>query len=537
MDPPPSIPRRPKTASYQSDILNRRHPLRPPTLPQASTLADRRLSSRVQAPAPASPEVISSLISSLSAISAPAEDFYDSLLPNASHRSAPASPSKSRNLRNEVISENPQPEVFFRINDAAIPPVVRTSKPPSGFSSLTAPKKSPTQPSFLFPTPGIHTPERIKSIGNISIEPKQKPSTTSLHSAASMKSKSIQSLGLKASKERLREIDKEYKRRMRAETPPKSPTFSLKKGKEKMTATSREKESGPDVPNRTVSMQLPPTIHSASPESTLLTGNGPTVPARDSSMRHSFGVTGKRKPKARRSSGSHLNEKDHQASAKGKESDDVENMPKQKCDLKGQRDLQGGTRMSTKGTSSATSQRRKKPAPLTSPLPESTNAKTRLSRPSSVSHASEKENRRPDDTPTTSKQRDPLARAVTEPLPIAHSTKRNELAPSIADSIDDAVEDYLQSPRLSQKVKEPHTGRVIAFSEVGDPNGAVVFVCVGMGTTRYLTAFYDELATSLKLRLITPDRPGIGESEAHADGTSPPLGWPGKHPSSNKKSN
>ncbi|KAK4032053.1 hypothetical protein C8A01DRAFT_41506 [Parachaetomium inaequale] len=98
--------------------------------------------------------------------------------------------------------------------------------------------------------------------------------------------------------------------------------------------------------------------------------------------------------------------------------------------------------------------------------------------------------------------------------------------PRSADSVDDAVESYLCSPRLSQKIKHPQTGRVVSFSEVGDPNGSAVFCCVGMGLTRYITAFYDELALTLKLRLITPDRPGVGDSEPYADGTATPLGWP-----------
>jgi pimeloyl-ACP methyl ester carboxylesterase len=51
-----------------------------------------------------------------------------------------------------------------------------------------------------------------------------------------------------------------------------------------------------------------------------------------------------------------------------------------------------------------------------------------------------------------------------------------------------------------------------------------------MGLTRYITAFYDELALTLKLRLITPDRPGVGDSEPYADGTTTPLSWPGKSP-------
>ncbi|RYP59826.1 hypothetical protein DL770_010129 [Monosporascus sp. CRB-9-2] len=98
--------------------------------------------------------------------------------------------------------------------------------------------------------------------------------------------------------------------------------------------------------------------------------------------------------------------------------------------------------------------------------------------------------------------------------------------PGSADSVDDAVESYLCSPRLSQKIRHPTTGRVISFSEVGDSEGSAVFCCVGMGLTRYITAFYDELALTLKLRLITPDRPGVGDSEPYADGTSTPLSWP-----------
>lgn len=99
--------------------------------------------------------------------------------------------------------------------------------------------------------------------------------------------------------------------------------------------------------------------------------------------------------------------------------------------------------------------------------------------------------------------------------------------PNSLDSVDSAVEDYIASPRLSQKITHPQTGRVLSFSEVGDPNGSVIFCCVGMGLTRYITAFYDDLARTLKLRLITPDRPGVGGSEPHTDGTDTPLGWPG----------
>ncbi|KAK4506995.1 hypothetical protein PRZ48_000729 [Zasmidium cellare] len=94
------------------------------------------------------------------------------------------------------------------------------------------------------------------------------------------------------------------------------------------------------------------------------------------------------------------------------------------------------------------------------------------------------------------------------------------------DSIEDAVEHYLGAQRLSRTIKST-SGRTIAFSEVGDPEGAAVFVCVGMGLTRYVTAFFDELATTLRLRLITLDRPGVGGSDPFPPtDKSGPLNWP-----------
>ena len=112
--------------------------------------------------------------------------------------------------------------------------------------------------------------------------------------------------------------------------------------------------------------------------------------------------------------------------------------------------------------------------------------------------------------------------------PLGQQSNRNTSYQSekVADPIDDEVAEYLSSPRLNQRISNPQNGRVVSFSEVGDPDGSAVFCCVGMGLTRFLTAFYDELALTLKLRLITPDRPGVGGSEPHADGLDTPLGWP-----------
>lgn len=102
-----------------------------------------------------------------------------------------------------------------------------------------------------------------------------------------------------------------------------------------------------------------------------------------------------------------------------------------------------------------------------------------------------------------------------------------EERPTSLDSVDIEVDSYLNSQRLSQKIRHPQTGRIISFSEVGDPNGYAVFVCVGMGLTRFVMAFYDQLAATLKLRLITPERPGVGASQVDPNGT--PLTWPGKY--------
>lgn len=123
-------------------------------------------------------------------------------------------------------------------------------------------------------------------------------------------------------------------------------------------------------------------------------------------------------------------------------------------------------------------------------------------------------------TPTRSHGRTPS-------IPTLGRSSTNHERPSSADSIDLAVGDYVFSPKLTQKVIHPTSGRTIAFSEVGDPKGHVVLCCLGMGLTRYLPAFYDELARTLNLRLVTLDRPGVGESSPHQiDEPSTPLNWP-----------
>ena len=153
-----------------------------------------------------------------------------------------------------------------------------------------------------------------------------------------------------------------------------------------------------------------------------------------------------------------------------------------------------------------------------SPSPSSTIAHRQQSKKNRWSHP---------DLPLKAEQKHNLEADAVKPPPQPVIEER----PSSTNSLDLSVEAFLDSPRLSQKVRHPQTGRIISFSEVGDPHGFAIFCCVGMGLTRYVMAFYDELALTLKLRLITPDRPGIGESQPDTNGT--PLSWPGKKLDSN----
>lgn len=108
------------------------------------------------------------------------------------------------------------------------------------------------------------------------------------------------------------------------------------------------------------------------------------------------------------------------------------------------------------------------------------------------------------------------------------SSRRSDARRESINSIEESVRAILQNPRLSRKIWRSMERRGISYSDVGDPKGHVVFCCVGMGVTRYVSVFHDELAKSLGLRIITPDRPGIGGSEAYAEGSRSPISWPGK---------
>jgi len=56
-------------------------------------------------------------------------------------------------------------------------------------------------------------------------------------------------------------------------------------------------------------------------------------------------------------------------------------------------------------------------------------------------------------------------------------------------------------------------GRVVAWSEFGDPVGAPVLWCHGGLSSRLDIALVDSALLAAGARVISPDRPGIGSSE------------------------
>lgn len=563
--------------------------------------------------AAASPEVISSLITSLSAISRPLSNHFDSpsyLSPigtrTPNNLSVPGSPTGGSFGVDYGAYKQPSlgevQEEGVPIDElAASAPVIRTSKPPSGFSPLTAPK-SPKSPgtrdasglrsllsrgssgALSRPSSRGSLTSGAESIGKLSIERPAEPLSPGAEGGSLKRQKSHDSWGKKtgrnqrgllymSSKEQLREKEAEKKRAsIGAVGNPGGLSSSTGSRLDPLAAESIISEESPTESS-------PPTQRpswNADPSGNGLPSPRP-IPTRDSSLRKT-GSNAKRssartsRNSKRDSEGANdtiqeLDEqssstrnsrneaaKRRQVSAKKEELDPVRlsaDMPRNPTSFSKPRPDIYNTSPSTPATamfpdvdaeegapSPAVAQGRRRdreasaegryrrrsgrytPDPLGGYHSETGTTTVKVKRSSSrlkrLSGAA---------SPTTDRSSDhgvATGNTHSDQPHIAYERPRS------ADSIDDAVESYLCSPRLSQKIRHPQTGRVISFSEVGDPNGSAVFCCVGMGLTRYITAFYDELALTLKLRLITPDRPGVGDSEPYAEGT--PLGWPGTSP-------
>lgn len=523
---------------------------------------------RPQSP-PTSPEVISNLITSLSAISKPANNLFEKQSP-----SLPATLFRQGSFGVDYGAYG-SPSLRIKEEDvsldelAATPPVIRTAPPPSGLSPLTAPisPRSPhressgglrsllrsSRPSSRSSASSSH--DDTRSIGNLSIE-RGAPPAQELHRQPSQDSwgkrsgRNHKGLMYMSSKEQLRATEAERKR---------SSFGTVGGGHDGMSGPLSPRQD-PSLVDTAISEEpasLEPTTRAKLPErtSSLDPAYQRLIPTRDSSLRKT-GSSAKRS--SQRST----------QSKRDSESNMDDSIPEHETrDYLSDMSLSKWGQPTRSALEADTRRRRDEDLYIDSPTP------TRLSSTSRSTHGAKTPGDSPDVTETPldegapypaiyssrrrsarSVERRPSGRTTPEPGDMLKlkrsSSKLNRLSfgpkspeeekpapviepttqerPRSVDSIDDAVESYLCSPRLSQKIKHPQTGRVISFSEVGDSEGSAVFCCVGMGLTRYIMAFYDELALTLKLRLITPDRPGVGDSESYADGTATPLSWPGK---------
>lgn len=541
----------------------------------ASLPRSNRPQERKEPVAPASPEVISSLITSLSSISKPAKHHFD--LPLDLAPKPPSSPSNSSVGRRHgsfgvTYGGFTSPSASDSHADAldlddlpAASPVIRTAKPPSGFSPLTAPKSPGSREgsglrSFLGGTKNTSRPSsrgswtskdaETQSVGNISVERLFSPSSSPTQVR---KQRSVDSWGKKAGRSHSRLLPSSSRERLRDVD---DRTRNLKVATGGLAASAMARTLSP----RSDSFlgETPITEESLFDGEPLasqdIRGDGSMSPARpiphrDSSLRKT-GVNLKRSS-TRNSRGS-KRDSDHAAIPEEdyfiggiawaeKNGDSSSNQYSSRRESKNGR---SDGMLDPSWATSGKANRHKDQGATDSegelddgaPAPSIAQGKRR-DREVSGDRSSRRRSGRSTPELRIKRSSSRMKRLSSGPLsPRIEDKSKDETAassvsyerPASADSVDDAVEAYMRSPRLSQRIKHPQTGRVISFSEVGDSDGNAVFCCVGMGLTRYITAFYDELALTLKLRLITPDRPGVGDSEAYADGTATPLSWPGE---------
>ncbi|RFU33104.1 hypothetical protein B7463_g3257, partial [Scytalidium lignicola] len=578
---------------------------------------------------PASPEVISSLITSLSIISSPANELFENPIGIGS-QSVPTSPSAVKSVFNIGFNhldshsygnyrstsgsfgidygayDNPSlrelPEEESLDDLAASPPVIRTAKPPSGFSPLTAPKDPAKESGSLKsllrgssrPSSKGSSLDDGSSIGNLSIEPGIPPPPRELRRQSSgdswgkKQSRNQKGLMYMSSKERLREKEQERKRASAGTAGSNGKGFGLERlpmptfesdsfmaetaiteeastGNED-NAPNKSSAAGGEASKQAKSSARPPL------DSPGGIGSGRFIPARDSSLRNSTTTPASRKRTSQRTSRQKGKQRatedgDETVSEIGKQSDqkrerhrratdgaskfmeplslEMPEMPSPKLtpersETKGNHHNhhlspadaaeEGAPAPSVAQRKSRTSSDKENRLSIQKPssgksTPEPTDGQSKRNSGSRLKRLSAPLSPRGPEKSLGRSNSNPLSR-VASPEPTKAPKIHVDDRPSSGDSIDDAVDAYLCSPRLSQKLRDPRTGRTISFSEVGDSEGFAVFCCVGMGLTRYITAFYDELALTLKLRLITPDRPGVGDSEPYTDGNTTPLSWP-----------
>lgn len=90
---------------------------------------------------------------------------------------------------------------------------------------------------------------------------------------------------------------------------------------------------------------------------------------------------------------------------------------------------------------------------------------------------------------------------------ISVSKTATEGAPSLEEVAARAVESY-------ETIELPD-GRTLAYNEFGDPDGVPILICHGWPSSRVMGAALEDVARTVGVRLVSPDRPGIGGSDPH----------------------
>ncbi|KAF3480297.1 hydrolase [Arthroderma uncinatum] len=486
-----------------------------------------------------------------------------------------------------AAAENEAP--FLHPYDAAMSPVIRMSKPPSSLRSPRSSVSYHSCRNTADDTASLRPPSRAShgssttiqedstTFGVVRLEPGSGMSTTSLVSSGSRKSLKNQ-LGLLRRSSR----DSTNARGKDTERPGAEDGLSVANSRSRFSLRSvRSMADLAEEGNGTLShnnnssssqnmaggfqdfrRESAPNLKEtqAAPEPSTLApggiGSGRSIPTRESSLRHSYNGTSTKKRRSARYSGysykdvtvdkeiAEVNAEADQVTQRIKEIKDHQKKVKDRMVLDDRLPSSPSDTTKVNGRASAQSMQLTKvdelaidigdsaPSPTVSTrrVPSVSKRSTPLAPKAGNLQAVPAAHRsRNDESHKQSKASDVKSHRRTHsdsPSTVPRASTDANARPTSPDVIEEAVEAYVTASRLTQKVHHPQTGRVIAFSEVGDPNGHVVFCCVGMGLTRYLTAFYDELARTLKLRLITPDRPGVGESDPCLDGTGTPLNWP-----------
>jgi hypothetical protein len=466
---------------------------------------------------------------------------------------------------------------FLHPDDAAIAPIVRMAPAPAP-SSPRSPRSPRHKSSFgqdSSPSRGSHASSRVaydelsaSGFGIISAEPGPRLSrAASVASSSSGGRKSLKGqLGL------LRRASREFSQEKEPD-PIKKPlnqeeSSTLKVAHSRASLRSRhsmadvvEEGSNPGAAQTStgeVSPDVPQASPHQSPDLSVRSpggiGSGRFIPTRESSLRHSFNNnSNKKRRSARHSQYSSTGSKDFNVEVDIAEAKtETEQTARRIQQVKEQQrrikiEMEKAHEASALPKHSRPESRPAFPRSSTEPVPsrrsrdiaavsedivEDANDPREESAPSPAVQTRRVRDKKRLSSEKTDSPTSPVGAKLHKRTPSGPlSPSRPSIAeerPSSADSIDLAVEAYVDSPRLTQKIPHPRSGRMIAFSEVGDLKGHVVFCCLGMGLTRYLMAFYDELARTLKLRLITLDRPGVGESDPCLDGSGTPLTWPGR---------